>query len=152
MNSNLRFCRWLLGMAALLFAPGVQFALAGNAPPVSGSYQVLNHKDLGSESQIKMRIHLANHGSSDFSIDRMTLWDFSHAAKGGTSACAVALRAHSSSETTLRFTIRRSDYELWKSGVRPRIVLQMTGPGGTKSKVVVRMDRISSRISGQEAK
>jgi hypothetical protein len=145
--NNLRFCnRWLVILA--LFALGVQPALAKNAPLVSGSYQVVESKDLGSESQIQIRIHLVNHGSSDFSIQRMTLWDLSHADKGGTSACAVALRAHASAETTQQFTIRRSDYQSWQRGFRPRLVLQMAGPGRAKSKTVVRLDR----ISGKEAK
>ncbi len=131
-----------------LFALGVQSALAKNAPLVSGSYQVVESKDLGSESQIQIRIHLVNHGSSDFSIQRMTLWDLSHADKGGTSACAVALRAHGAAETTQQFTIRRSDYQSWQRGFRPRLVLQVAGPGRAKGKTVVRLDR----ISGQEAK
>ncbi len=131
-----------------LFALGVQSALAKNAPLVSGSYQLVESKDLGSESQIQIRIHLVNHGSSDFSIQRMTLWDLSHADKGGTSACAVALRAHASAETTQQFTIRRSDYQSWQRGFRPRLVLQMAGPGRTKNRTVVRLDR----ISGKEAK
>jgi len=147
MKNNLRFGKWLLVMAAL-FAPGVQFALAGTAPLVSGSYQVLENKDLGSQSHIQMRIHLVNHASSDFSIQRMTIWDFSHADKGGTSACAVTLPAHASAETTVQFTIRRSDYQMWQRGFRPRLVLQMAGPGRTKNSAVVRLDR----ISGQEAK
>ena len=148
MNNNLRFGKWLLLTMAALLALGVQGALASNEPLVSGSYQVLESKDLGSQSQIQMRIHLVNHGPSDLAIERVTLWDFSHADKGGTSACAVALRANSSADKTLQFTIRRSDYELWHRGFRPRLVLQMAGPGRTKSKAVVRLDR----ISGQEAK
>lgn len=131
-----------------LFALGVQSALAKNAPLVSGSYQVVESKDLGSVSQIQIRIHLVNHGSSDFSIQRMTLWDLSHADKGGTSACAVALRAHASAETTQQFTIRSSDYQSWQRGFRPRLVLQMADPGRAKNRTVVRLDR----ISGKEAK
>ncbi len=145
--NNLRFCKWRLVMLAL-FALGVQSALAKNAPLVSGSYQVVESRNLGSESQIQIRIHLVNHGPSDFSIQRMTLWDLSHADKGGTSACAVALRAHASAETTQQFTIRRSDYQSWQRGFRPRLVLQMAGPGRAKSKTVVRLDR----IFGKEAK
>jgi hypothetical protein len=141
---DLRFSKLRLLMAAL-FALGVQSALANDAPLVSGSYQVVQSKNLGSQSQIQMRIHLVNHGSSDFAIQRMTLWDLSHAGKGGTSACAVTLRAHASAETTQQFIIRRSDYESWKKGFRPRLVLQTAGPGRTKSRTVVRLDRISSR-------
>jgi len=140
-------CRSRLVVAAL-FALGIQSALASNAPSVSGSYEVLQNTARGSQAQIRMRIHLVNHGPSDLSIQRMTLWDFSHADKGGSHACAVTLRAHTSAETIQEFTIRRSEYQLWQKGVRPRFVLQMAGPARTKSKAVVRLDR----NSGQEAK
>ncbi len=144
--SNLRFGKWLL--VAILFTLHVQVALAGNAPVVSGSYQVLEKQTRGSEAQIQLRIHLVNHGSSEFSIQRMTLWDFSHGDKRGTAACSITLPAHASAETTQQFTIRRSDYQSWQKGFRPRLVLQIAGPGHTKNKAVVRLDR----ISGQEAK
>jgi hypothetical protein len=148
MSCNIvRVCKCCFVVAAL-FALGVQFAPASNAPLVSGSYEVMQNTALGSQAQIRMRIHLVNHGPSDLSIQRMTLWDFSHPDKGGSHACAVALRAHASAETTQEFTIRRSDYQLWQRGFRPRLVLQMAGPGSTKSKAVVRLDR----ISGQEVK
>jgi len=143
----LRLCKRCLVVAALL-ALGVQFAPASNAPLVSGSYKIVQNTDLGSQEQIRILIHLVNHGPSDLSIQRMTLWDFSHPDKGGSHACAVTLGAHASAETTQEFTLRRSDYQLWQRGFRPRFVLQMAGPGNTKSKAVVRLDR----ISGQEAK
>jgi len=146
-----RVSKWRL-VATALFALGVQFALASNAPLVSGSYEVVQDTTLGSQSQIRMRIHLVNHGPSDLSIQTMTLWDFSHPAKGGTRACAVSLPAHGSADTTQEFTMERPEYQLWQRGLRPRLVLQMEGPGNapgrTKSKTVVRLDR----TSGQEAK
>lgn len=135
-------------MVAALFAIGIPFALANNGPLVSGSYEVVRQTTVGSQAEIQMRIQLVNHGTSDLSIQRMTLWDFSHHEKGGSRACAVTLRAHSSAETTQEFTLSQSDYQLWKKGFRPRFVLQMAGPANTKCKAVVRLDR----ISGQEAK
>jgi hypothetical protein len=142
---NLSLSKCLM-MAVLALA--VRFAPASDVPVVSGSYTVLQSKDVGSQAQVKVRIRLVNHGSSDFSIERMIRWDSSHADKGGTSACAVTLPAHATAETTQQFTIRRSDYQLWQRGFRPRLVLQMAGPGNTKSRAVVRLDR----IAGQEAK
>jgi len=139
----LRVCKWRLAVVAL-FVLGVQFALASNAPVVSGSYEVVQSTDLGSQTQIRMLIHLTNHGPYGLSIQRMTLWDFSHPDKGGSQACAVSLRAHASTETTQEFIIRRSDYQLWQKGMRPRLVLQTPGPGKTKSTTVVRLDRIAS--------
>lgn len=147
MTRKIRFGKWWPAMAAL-FALGVQCATASDTPLVSGSYQVVRSKDLGSQSQIQMRIHLMNHGPSDLSIQKMTFWDFSHADKGGMSARAVTLRAHSSADTTQEFTVRRSDYQRWQKGFRPRLVLQIASPGRTSSKAVVRLDR----ISGREAK
>lgn len=147
MNRILRICNYLLIVAGL-FVFATQFAQASNAPLVSGSYKVVQSTDLGSQSKIQLRIRLVNHGPSDFSIQRMTLWDFSHADKGGSQACAVLLRAHASAETTQQFIIRRSDFQMWRKGFRPRLVLQMAGANSAKSKTVVRLDR----ISGQEAK
>jgi len=145
MNYNhLRFSKWRLMMVGLV-ALSFQSAQASDSPLVSGSYQVVESRNLGSQSQVQMRIHLVNHGSSDFAIQRMTLWDFSHADKGGTRACAVALRAHASAETTQQFTIQRSDYRSWQRGFRPRLVLQIAGPGRTNSRAVVRLDRVSDR-------
>lgn len=154
MNYNiLRICKWRLVVAAL-FVLGVQFTLASNAPLVSGSYEVLQNTGRGAQAQIRMRIHLVNHGSADLPIQWMTLWDFSHPDQNSSQACSVMLHAHGSADTTREFTIKRSEYQLWQRGLRPRFVLQIGGPGNspgrtiTKSTTVVRLDR----ISGQEAR
>jgi len=142
-----RLCKWFFAVAALLVL-AAQFASASSTPLITGSYQVVQDRDHGSQAQIRIRINLVNHGSSDLSIQKMTLWDFSHPDKGGSHPCAVMLHAHASAETTQEFTIQRSEYQLWQRGMRPRFVLRMDGPGSTKSTAVVRLDR----ISGQEAK
>ncbi|MGA7291587.1 MAG: hypothetical protein WBW53_06405 [Terriglobales bacterium] len=138
-----RFCMQFV--AASLLTIGVQ-SLASNASPVSGSlvsgtYDVLRNTDVGSQSQIVLRVHLVNHGALNLSIQRITIWDFSHPERGGSRACAIALAAHASANTTQEFTIRRSDYQLWQKGVRPRLVLQLAGSRNTKA--VVRLDRTS---------
>jgi hypothetical protein len=145
-------CKWWVVTA--LFALWVQFGFASNSPLVSGSYEVVQNRALGFQTQIRLRIHLVNQGPSDLSIQRMTLWDFSHPAKGGSHACAVTIRAHASAETTQEFIIQRSEYLLWQKGMRPRLVLRTGVPGNTAGRtitnntVVVRLDR----SSGQEAK
>jgi len=139
-------CKWPLVVAAICAL--AQFASASNAPVVSGTYQVVQNTNLGSQTQIRMRIHLVNRGPNNLSIRTMTLWDFSHPDKGGTHACALTLRAHASADTTQEFTIRRPEFESWRKGLRPRLVLGMAAPARTKSTAVVRLDR----IAGQEAK
>ncbi len=139
-------CKSPIVVAALLIIG--QFVVASNTPLVSGSYEIVQNRDLGSETQIRMRIHLVNHGPNNLAIRRMSLWDFSHPEKGGSQACALMLHAHASAETTQEFTMRRPDYESWRSGQRPRLVLEMAAAGSAKSTAVVRLDR----ISGREAK
>lgn len=154
MSCNIvRFYRTYLMVAAIL-PVGIQFAPASNAPAVSGSYSVVQNKALGSQVQIQMRIHLMNNGPSDLSVQRMTLWDFSHPDKGGSRACALTLHAYASADTIQEFTISRSDYRQWQRGFRPRFVLDVAGPRnaasrqGPKSTVVVRLDH----SSGEEGK
>src|ERR1700733_459509 len=133
-------------VAAALFVLGVSPGFASNAlqiPGVSGSYAVIQQTALGSQTQVRMRIHLVNHGSSNLSIQRLTLWDFSHPDAAGNHVCAVTLRAHASVDTTQEFTIRRSEYQLWQRGLRPRFILQMASAGNARSKAVVRLNRIS---------
>ena len=138
--------KWPLVVAALFAL--AQFASASNAPMVSGTYQVMQKTNLGSQTQVRMRIHLVNHGPKNLAIQRVTLWDFSHPDKGGTHSCALTLRAHASADTTQEFVIRRPEFESWRRGLRPRLVLEMAAPARTKSTAVVRLDR----IAGQEAK
>ncbi len=131
-------------LIAALFVLG-QLAAGSNTPQVSGTYAVVQETNLGGQEQIRLRIHLVNHGPTGLSVQRMTIWDFSHPEKGGTRACAVVLGAHAAADTTQEFTIRHADYQMWGKGVRPRLVLQLTGPGNTRSKTVVRLDRDSSK-------
>jgi|ERR1035438_972542 hypothetical protein len=157
MNDN-SFCirRWHLAVSVLLLL-AVQTVFAGNAPhvspsssasSVSGSYKVTQNTPLGSQTRLQMRIHLANHGSSDLSIDHITLWSLSHPDRGASRTSSLIIRAHGSIDTTQEFTIRRLDVQLWRRGLRPRLLLQTTGPSTSKSQTLVRL----ALISPQEVK
>jgi hypothetical protein len=137
----LRTYKWPLLVAALLAL--AQFASAGNAPAVSGTYQVVRSTSVGSQTQVQVRIHLVNRGPKNFAIQSVTLWDFSHPDKGGSNTCALTLRAHASADTTQEFVIRRPEFESWRKGLRPRLVLEMAAPARTKSTAVVRLDRVA---------
>lgn len=146
----LRFCRGCLMIGALLQA-GIQYAPGSNAPVVSGSYSVVQNKALAIRVEMRIRIHLTNHGPSDLSVRRMTLWNSSHPDTGGSRACAVVLRAHTSADVTQDFVLSRSDFQRWQKGFRPRFVLETSGSENTASRptakntVVVRLDRTSGR-------
>jgi len=118
------------------------------AAQLSASYNVLERTNLGEQQQVRMRIHLVNQGPAALSIERVTLWSFSQPEKGATRPCQVVVRAHSAADTTLDFTIRSADYQLWRANRQPRLILQFAGAGNSRSKTVVHL----ARASAQEVK
>jgi hypothetical protein len=145
MRNILRFWMTCLVITALL-AVATRLASATSAPLLSGTYSVVENKPLGVQVQIRLRIHLTNRGSSDLSIQRMTLWDSSHPQKGASQACALMLRARTSADTTQEFTLSRSDYQQWHKGFRPRFVFEIAVPASLgraamRNTAVVRLDR-----------
>jgi hypothetical protein len=139
----------LCGFASSPFAAG-QVAAAtsrANAAQISATYEVQQRTSLGAQEQIRMRIHLVNHGSSSWSVKRMTLWDFSRPERGATRTTAIALASHASADTIQEFTVRSADYQLWQQGTPPRLMLQVVGARNTASKTVVRLDRAAQEVN-----
>jgi hypothetical protein len=137
-----RICDYLLVVAGL-FMFTTRFAQASDVSQLSGSYQVVQKTDLGSQTHLRLQLHLTNHGPRPLHIQRLTLWDFPHADEGATQACSIVVRTGASADTTQEFTIPRSEYKLWRRGTRPRLVLQIKAPGGRGTAKVVRLDRVS---------
>jgi len=138
------------GKFCLLVAMGLlmgtaPFCHAGDVGKVSGSYEVLQKLNVGSQTRLRLRVRLTNHGQNDLNIQRFTLQDFSHAVRGGSQACALSMGAKTSLETTQEFMIPRANYELWQRGTRPRLVLEAQGPSGHKITEVVRLDPVPGR-------
>ncbi|MGA7550111.1 MAG: hypothetical protein WBQ74_24195 [Candidatus Sulfotelmatobacter sp.] len=139
---KIKHCGSLLVVVGLLVL-STRPAKASADSPLSGTYQAVRESQAGDQVQVRLQLHLVNRMTRDLHIQRITLWDFAHPPRGGTQACSVALRATSSADTTQEFIIPRAEYELWKRGARPRVVLEITGPTGHLSTEVVRLERIS---------
>jgi hypothetical protein len=137
----LRTCARLLIIAGVL-AFALAVVRAADTMFVTGSYQVLQKTDRGSQTRVRLHLHLTNHGQRDIQIQRLTIWDFPHPTKGGSQASSVVVHALTSVDTTEEFTIPHSEYELWSRGTRPRIVLEVRTPDGRKTTQVVRLDRV----------
>lgn len=133
--------RLLLSVGSFLV--WIQFA-AGANPPLYGTYQVLRKSQTADQVRVRLQLHLANRSSHDLRVRRITLWDFAHPARGGSQACAIALPAAHSADTIQDFTIPRSEYQMWKRGARPRVVLEIAGPAGHPLTQVVRPERVSA--------
>ncbi len=138
----IRTCNCLLVIVGLLIfsIPG---AAASETTPLTGTYKVTRKAEMGGQTRVQIRIHLVNRGTRDLHIQRITFWDFSHPVKGGTQSCSIVVRSSNSADTTQEFTLPPAEYELWKRGARPRLVLEVATPQGHPTTQVVRLDRIA---------
>ncbi|HTW59591.1 MAG TPA: hypothetical protein VMD99_15800 [Terriglobales bacterium] len=130
--------------AASLSLPFASLAQTTGTPRVSGSYQVVQKIEVGRDTRVELKLHLMNHESRDLHIERLALRGVSHSAKGGSQVCSIVVGAQTFADTTQQFTVRREEYELWKRGARPRLVLELQRQNGRGASEVVRLDRISS--------
>src|ERR1035438_10299679 len=137
-----------LGVSAVAASDSARLSGSGSAPnrsSLSGSYEVLETSVLGSQSQVRMRFPLGNHGSSPVAIEKMTLWNLAHPEPGSAQTVALTIPAHASIDRVQSFTIRRSDHQAWRKGLRPRLVLRTAGSGNTKNQAMLRLEP-SSRL------
>lgn len=130
----------LIFLIAGVFVLVVPFSQASDASRISGSYRLIEKTDLGSQVRVRLELRLFNHGSPELHIQRLTLWDFSHPHRGGSQACKIVLGAGASVSTTQEFTIPRPEYELWKRGTRPRLVVEVQSARGRSSAETIRLD------------
>jgi len=137
----LRTCCSLIVIPLVLIA--TRLARASDAPHLSGSYQVIRQTDVGPQTRVRLRVRLTNPGQRDLHIQRITLWDFSYPAKGATQACTIVLRSQTSTDASLEFDVPRAEYELWRRGARPRVVLEIATTEGRTTTEVVRLNLIS---------
>jgi len=138
-----RICCLFAVSGLLVFTVG--FAQASAVSQLSGSYRVIRRTDLGSQTRVLLQLHLSNHGQSDLQIQRLTIWDSPHPAKGGSRPCSLLLHSGGSADATEELTIPRSEYLHWGHGANLRLLLTVESPGGRKATEGVRVNRISGR-------
>lgn len=119
----------------------LQLAQASAERPLSGTYKVLRESQAGNQVRVRLQLHLVNPRTRDLHIQRITLWEFSHPAKDGTQASSVALHPGASADVTQEVTISRAEYELWKRGAKPRVVLDVAAPSGRFTREVIHLER-----------
>lgn len=134
-----RFGKLLIPAGLALLS--VTMALAANPPRLSGSYQIVQREQSGGDVRVRLQFHLVNRGTRDLHLSRITLWDFAHPTTGASQTTSLVVHGGSSADATHEFTIPRAEYELWKRGSRPRLVLQTDLGNGRSGSEVVRLDR-----------
>ena len=140
----IRNCNHLLVIAGLAFV-AMPAASASDTSALSGTYQVIQKAENGGQARLQVHIHLVNRGARELHIQRMTFWDFSHPAKGAAQQLSLVVHSANSADTTQEFTLPRAEYELWKRGARPRLVLEVAASQGRSTTQVVHLDRIAGR-------
>jgi|SRR5579862_1824748 len=139
-STLLQLCGRLLILAGLSVSCAATAQVA-NAPRLSGSYQIVQREQSGGEVRVQLQLHLVNRGTRELHLKRITLWDFGHPTKGASQTTSLILRAGSSADATQEFIIPHAEYELWKRGTRPRLVLHTDLSNGRSGSEVVRLDR-----------
>ncbi len=126
-----------------LFALTIGFAHASDVSHFSGSYRVLRKTDFGSETHVRLQLHLSNRGQRDLHIERITFWDSRHHPGGKPQACSLLVHPGLSASTTQEVTMPRSEYRSWTGAKRLNLLVAVEEPGGRKTTELVRLDRIS---------
>jgi len=128
-----------------LFVVTIAFADAGDASHLSGLYRVLGKTEIGSQTHLRLQLQLANHGSRDLQIERITFWHSPHRPGGRPLACSLLVHPGSSANTTQEVVMPSAEYRLWAQGARLKLLVAVDEPGGRKATELVRLDPISSR-------
>jgi hypothetical protein len=145
-KANMLLCQWPILLVVLALSMD---CAAANVPTLSGTYQIASTQELGSRTQVRLNLHITNHGPAAVAIRRITIWDFSRPS--GSQACSLTLPAHGSISTQQEFTLARSEYEMWRRGMHPRIVLELASSGNAAHTVGKATLRLAA-VSGQEVK
>jgi hypothetical protein len=141
MNHRTFYNHYCLGVALLLFTFGAQPANAANLP-ISGTYEVIQKTDLGSQSKVVMRFHLTNRGQAPLLLQALSLSDFGHRPGRAPLATSITLPPGSSEAISQSFVIPRLQFDQWKMGASPRVVLELQTTIGTRITQAVRLERV----------
>jgi hypothetical protein len=136
------FCHcYGLVVALLLFTSSAQPANAANLP-ISGAYEMIQKTDLGSQTKVVMRFHFTNRGQAPLLLQALSLADFGHPPGRASLATSITLPPGSSEAITQSFVIPRLQFDQWKMGTNPRVVLELQTTTGARISQAVRLERV----------
>src|SRR5208282_2829223 len=134
------YCGCLV-VALLLFTFDVRPAHAANLP-ISGAYEVIQKTELSSQTKVEMRFHLTNRGQAPLMLQALSLSDFGHPPGKASLATSITLPPGTSVAISQSFVIPRLQFDQWKMGANPRVVLELQTATGTRITQAVRLERI----------
>lgn len=136
------FCNcYCLGVALLLFTLCALPANAANLP-ISGTYEVIQKTDLGSQTKVVLRFHLTNHGQAPVVLQALSLSDFGYQPGRAPISTAITLPPGSSQAISQSLVIPRLQFDQWKMGAHPRLVVELQTTTGSRITQAIRLERI----------
>lgn len=114
-----RSCCLCVALVVLL-ASLLQAAAVGSF--ISGSYHVIQKRDLGAQMQVVLQVRLVNHGPEALLLQKLALQNASQAQQHWAN---ITVGPRGTQQTTQQFTIPRQEYENWRRGLGP--VLRLEG-------------------------
>lgn len=141
---NLGFKAVATSLAMVCFL-GICSAQARMAARFSGSYAVKDATVQGDYVHVTLRIRIVNGSDTDLSNAVVILSDLLSRRK--VSSSPVLLRAHSSVTFSSECALPFPEYERWRRGVRPTLIVQAPDSTHRTSTVVIRL--VKSRMSGR---
>jgi len=134
----------ILAVTLLLLTLGAGGANAANVP-ISGSYEVVGKTNIGTQAKVLLRLHFTNHGQAPLHLQQILLRDFAQPPSASKGRVSITLNSGNTEETTQEFLVPRLQFDQWRRGVLPRVVLNLQTAAGARITQAVRLDRIPAR-------
>jgi hypothetical protein len=134
----------IAAVTLLLLAFGAGSANAANLP-ISGSYKVVGKTNVGSQAKVLLRLHFTNHGQAPLYLQEILLRDFAQPPSASKGRVSITLNSGNAEETTQEFVVPRRQFDQWRRGVLPRVVLKLQTATGARITQAIRLDRIPAR-------
>lgn len=125
----------------LLLSSFVAWTARGAGASISGTYEITEKSEAGSQVKIVVQFHLTNYESSPVSVQAIALSDFAYPHTTGTQDAPVTLRPGTTQDISREFVIPRAEYDQWKRGLRPRVILTLQTATGTRMSEALRLER-----------
>jgi hypothetical protein len=132
-----RYTAWSLAVMGVLLAGAL--ARAGLKYPVTGFYSFQRVTDLGDEVRVTLNMRLVNTSDEDFSEAKLVLGSPRPWVHIRGTVPPLLLRPHSEDSFTEDFTLPSTEYERWRKGERPLLVMQFHRADGKVMKQLVRL-------------
>jgi hypothetical protein len=111
------------------------------APQLSGSYRIVETKDLGTKVRVTLELHLSNFGPDRLFITQLGVRNPVRPVQLVENGPTVIVEPEASAEFTQEFTVDKGEYESWLQGSRPRLSITLQSSSGAQATITISLLR-----------